>query len=323
MTETPLLDVQDLKTYFFTRTGVVKAVDGVSFTLEPGETLGIAGESGCGKSITALSIMGLVPKPAGRTVGGKVLLEGEDLLTKSSQEMQAIRGRELGMILQDPMTSLNPLFTVGNQVFETLRQHSRGTSSGLRARALELLQQVKIASPETRLRDYPHQMSGGMRQRVVGAIAMSGTPKVLIADEATTSLDATIQYQYLQLLKEIQRETGLAIVFITHDFGIVAKMCDKVIVMYAGRVVESSNTRDLFNEPAHPYTEALMRSVPDVDEDVDFLYSIEGQPPALDQLPEGCSFAPRCPYVFDRCLKETPVPLYAGPNHLATCWRLA
>ena len=323
MTETPLLDVQDLKTYFFTRTGVVKAVDGVSFTLEPGETLGIAGESGCGKSITALSIMGLVPKPAGRTVGGKVLLEGEDLLTKSSQEMQAIRGRELGMILQDPMTSLNPLFTVGNQVFETLRQHSSGSSSGLRARALELLQQVKIASPETRLRDYPHQMSGGMRQRVVGAIAMSGTPKVLIADEATTSLDATIQYQYLQLLKEIQRETGLAIVFITHDFGIVAKMCDKVIVMYAGRVVESSNTRDLFNEPAHPYTEALMRSVPDVDEDVDFLYSIEGQPPALDQLPEGCSFAPRCPYVFDRCLKETPVPLYAGPNHLATCWRLA
>ena len=323
MTKTPLLDVQDLKTYFFTRTGVVKAVDGVSFTLEPGETLGIAGESGCGKSMTALSIMGLVPKPAGRTVGGKVLLEGEDLLTKSSQEMQAIRGRELGMILQDPMTSLNPLFTIGNQVFETLRQHSRGTSSGLRARALELLQQVKIASPETRLRDYPHQMSGGMRQRIVGAIAMSGTPKVLIADEATTSLDATIQYQYLQLLKEIQRETGLAIVFITHDFGIVAKMCDKVIVMYAGRVVESSNTRDLFNEPAHPYTEALMRSVPDVDEDVDFLYSIEGQPPALDQLPEGCSFAPRCPYVFDRCLKETPVPLYAGPNHLATCWRLA
>ena len=323
MTESPLLDVQDLKTYFFTRTGVVKAVDGVSFTLEPGETLGIAGESGCGKSITALSIMGLVPKPAGRTVGGKVLLEGEDLLTKSSQEMQAIRGRELGMILQDPMTSLNPLFTIGNQVIETLRQHSSGASSRLRARALELLQQVKIASPETRLRDYPHQMSGGMRQRVVGAIAMSGTPKVLIADEATTSLDATIQYQYLQLLKEIQRETGLAIVFITHDFGIVAKMCDKVIVMYAGRVVESSNTRDLFNEPAHPYTEALMRSVPDVDEDVDFLYSIEGQPPALDQLPEGCSFAPRCPYVFDRCLKETPVPLYAGPNHLATCWRLA
>ena len=322
-TETPLLDVQDLKTYFFTRTGVVKAVDGVSFTLEPGETLGIAGESGCGKSITALSIMGLVPKPAGRTVGGRVLLEGEDLLTKSAPEMQAIRGRELGMILQDPMTSLNPLFTIGNQVFETLRQHSSGTSSGLRARALELLQQVKIASPETRLRDYPHQMSGGMRQRVVGAIAMSGTPKVLIADEATTSLDATIQYQYLQLLKEIQRETGLAIIFITHDFGIVAKMCDKVIVMYAGRVVESSNTRDLFNEPAHPYTEALMRSVPDVDEDVDYLYSIEGQPPALDQLPEGCSFAPRCPYVFDRCLNETPVPLRAGPNHLATCWRLA
>ena len=260
MTQTPLLEVQDLKTYFFTRSGVVKAVDGVSFTLDAGETLGIAGESGCGKSMTALSIMGLVPKPAGRIVGGKVLLNGEDLLTKSPAEMQAIRGRELGMILQDPMTSLNPLFTVGNQVVETLRQHSRGVTRGLQQRALELLQQVKIASPDTRLRDYPHQMSGGMRQRVVGAIAVSGSPKVLIADEATTSLDATIQYQYLQLLKEIQRETGLAIVFITHDFGIVAKMCDKVAVMYAGKVVESAGVPrplQLAGPPLHRGADAV------------------------------------------------------------------
>ena len=319
----PILEVQDLQTYFFTRTGVVKAVDGVSFSLEPGETLGIVGESGSGKSMTALSIMGLVPKPAGRIVGGKVLLNGEDLLKKTPQEMQAIRGRQLGMILQDPMTSLNPLFTVGNQLIETLRQHSKGIGRELRERASELLHQVKIASPDVRLRDYPHQMSGGMRQRVVGAIAVSGTPEVLIADEATTSLDATIQYQYLQLLKEIQRETGLGIVFITHDFGIVAKMCDQVAVMYAGKIVESANVRDLFNEPAHPYTEALMRSVPDVDEDVDFLYAIDGQPPTLDQLPQGCSFAPRCPYVFDRCREETPVPLPSGPDHTAACWRLA
>ena len=323
MNQTPILEVQDLRTYFFTRTGVVKAVDGVSFSLNPGETLGIVGESGSGKSMTALSIMGLVPKPAGRIVGGRVLLNGEDLLKKTSQEMQAIRGQQLGMILQDPMTSLNPLFTVGNQLIETLRQHSGGFGRQLRERASELLRQVKIASPEVRLRDYPHQMSGGMRQRVVGAIAISGTPKVLIADEATTSLDATIQYQYLQLLKEIQRETDLGIVFITHDFGLVAKMCDQVAVMYAGKIVESSNVRDLFDEPAHPYTEALMRSVPDVDEDVDFLYSIDGQPPALDQLPQGCSFAPRCPYVFDRCLDEAPGPLRSGPNHTAACWRLA
>ena len=323
VTQTPLLEVQDLKTYFFTRSGVVKAVDGVSFSLNAGETLGIAGESGSGKSMTALSIMGLVPKPAGRIVGGRVLLNGEDLLKKTPEEMRKIRGREVGMILQDPMTSLNPLFTVGNQMIETLRLHPGHIARGLWDRAIQLLEQVKISSPQARLRDYPHQMSGGMRQRVVGAIAISGTPKVLIADEATTALDATIQYQYLELLQEIQRETGLAIIFITHDFGIVAKMCDRVAVMYAGKIVESADMRDVFINPSHPYTEALMRSVPDVDEDVDFLYSIEGQPPALDKLPEGCSFAPRCPYVFDQCLEESPPALPAGDNHTAACWRLA
>jgi oligopeptide/dipeptide ABC transporter ATP-binding protein len=299
---------------------VVKAVDGVSFTLEAGETLGVVGESGSGKSMTALSIMGLVPKPSGKTVGGKVLLDGEDLLQKTPSEMQQIRGRKICMILQDPMTSLNPVYTVGNQLMETLRMRDEGR--GVKERAIELLSKVKIASPETRISAYPHQMSGGMRQRVVGAIAISGSPKVLIADEATTSLDATIQYQYLQLLREIQKETGLSIIFITHDFGIVAKMCDRVAVMYAGKVVELAPVRDLFNKPSHPYTEALIRSVPNVDEEVDKLYAIEGQPPALDKLPAGCSFAPRCPHAFERCVQEYPTPVTVGEDHYAHCWKL-
>jgi oligopeptide/dipeptide ABC transporter ATP-binding protein len=322
--QAPILDVQGLKTYFFTRTGVVKAVDGVSFSLMPGETLGIVGESGSGKSMTALSIMRLVPQPAGRIVEGSILFDGEDLVQKTQSEMQHIRGRDICMILQDPMTSLNPVFTVGNQLVETVRQ-SRGTErvTSLKNRAIELLQKVKIASPENRFNSYPHQMSGGMRQRVVGAIAIAGAPKVLIADEATTSLDATIQYQYLALLKELQQETGMAIIFITHDFGIVAKMCDRVAVMYAGRVAETADVRDLFNHPSHPYTEALMRSVPNVDDEVDYLFSIEGQPPALDNLPPGCTFAPRCPYVFDRCQEAFPAVFQVGERHTATCWKLA
>ena len=322
MAQAPILDVQDLQTYFFTRSGVVKAVDGVSFSLMPGETLGIVGESGCGKSMTALSIMGLVPQPAGRIVGGRVLFKGEDLVQKSNSEMQHIRGREICMILQDPMTSLNPVFTVGNQLEETLRIDAEQARSGLRGRAIELLEKVKIASPDTRIASFPHQMSGGMRQRVVGAIAIAGSPALLIADEATTSLDATIQYQYLALLKELQQDTGMAIIFITHDFGIVAKMCDRVAVMYAGRVAEMADVRDLFNHPSHPYTEALMKSVPNVEEDVDFLYSIEGQPPALDDLPLGCSFANRCPYVMDRCIEEFPTEVPVAEGHMATCWKL-
>jgi oligopeptide/dipeptide ABC transporter ATP-binding protein len=317
----PLLDVQDLKTYFFTRSGVVKAVDGVSFTLHSGETLGIVGESGCGKSVTALSIMGLVPEPAGRIVGGRVLLAGEDLLTKSREQMQRLRGREICMILQDPMTSLNPAFSIGDQLLETLQLHRDAQRTRLRAKAVDLLQKLKIPSPEARLHSYPHQLSGGMRQRVVAAIALAGSPRVLIADEATTALDATIQYQYLLLLKDLQRETGLSMIFITHDFGIVAKVCDRVVVMYAGRVVESATVRDLFNLPSHPYTEALMRSVPDVDKDVDFLPSIDGQPPALDNLPPGCPFAPRCSYVMDRCLENYPPSVAVSREHQVACWR--
>jgi oligopeptide/dipeptide ABC transporter ATP-binding protein len=316
-----LLDVQDLKTYFYTRGGVVKAVDGVSFTVHSGETLGIVGESGCGKSVTALSIMRLVPEPAGRIVGGRVLLSGEDLLTKTRAEMQRLRGRELCMILQDPMTSLNPALSIGDQLFETLQLHRDAQPTGLRARAVDLLQKLKIPSPESRLHSYPHQLSGGMRQRVVAAIALAGSPRVLIADEATTALDATIQYQYLLLLKELQRETGLSMIFITHDFGIVAKVCDRVVVMYAGRVVESATVRDLFNHPSHPYSEALMRSVPDVDEEVDFLPSIEGQPPALDNLPPGCPFAPRCSYVMDRCVENYPPFVTVSREHQVACWR--
>ena len=322
MEQSPVLEVKDLKTYFYTRTGVVKAVDGVSFTLGPGETLGIVGESGCGKSMTALSIMGLVPQPAGRIVGGEVLLDGVNLLEKTQAEMQEIRGRKICMILQDPMTSLNPVFTIGSQLVETLRLTKMPNLGGLRDRAIDALGRVNIASPESRIGNFPHQMSGGMRQRVVGAIAIAGAPKVLIADEATTSLDATIQLQYLKLLKDLQAETGLSIIFITHDFGIVAKMCDRVAVMYAGRIAESADVRDLFNNASHPYTEALIRSVPNVDEDVDTLYSIDGQPPALDQLPEGCTFADRCPYVFDRCREEVPEAITVGNNHYATCWRL-
>ena len=322
MTQSPILEVHDLKTYFFTRTGVVKAVDGVSIRLEAGETLGIVGESGSGKSMTALSIMGLVPQPAGRTVGGRVLLEGEDLLTKTPKEMQEIRGRKICMILQDPMTSLNPAYTIGDQLVETLRLNTGSRIGDLKNRGIELLSKVRIASAPERMGNYPHQMSGGMNQRVVGAIALAGGPKVLIADEATTSLDATIQYQYLQLLRELQADTGLSIIFITHDFGIVAHMCTQVAVMYAGKIVETAGVRDLFNNPAHPYTEALMQSVPNVEEDVDHLYSIEGQPPALDKLPEGCAFAARCPFVFDRCREAYPEPVKVSEGHSAACWKL-
>jgi oligopeptide/dipeptide ABC transporter ATP-binding protein len=316
----PILKIEDLKTYFFTRTGVVKAVDGISFELRKGETLGIVGESGSGKSVTAWSILGLVPKPAGRIVGGRILYQGENLLEKSDAEMRQIRGKGICMVMQNPLTSLNPVFTVGNQIVETLRMDSNQSSNTLRGRAVELLAKVHIAAPGARLSSFPHQMSGGMRQRVVGAIAISRSPNVLIADEPTTSLDATIQLQYLRLLKEIQAQTGAAIIFITHDFGIVARMCDRVAVMYAGKIVEQANVMELFDNPSHPYTEALLKSVPELDQDVDLLPSIEGQPPNPDDLPLGCSFAPRCPYAYDRCA-EYPPEFLVEPGHVARCWR--
>jgi oligopeptide/dipeptide ABC transporter ATP-binding protein len=319
--EDPVLKVEDLKTHFFTRSGVVKAVDGISFQVGKGETLGIVGESGSGKSMTAWSILGLVPQPAGRIVGGKIMYLGEDLLEKDESEMRDIRGKGICMVMQDPLTSLNPVFTIGNQLMESLKMDSEDSKPTLIQKATQLLANVRIPAPESRLSVFPHQMSGGMRQRVVGAIAMSRAPSVLIADEPTTSLDATIQLQYLRLLKEIQAETGAAILFITHDFGVVARMCDRVAVMYAGKIVEQADVVELFDNPQHPYTEALLKSVPNLDEDIDFLPSIEGQPPTLDDLPEGCAFAPRCPYAFDKC-NVYPGESSIGQDHVASCWRL-
>jgi oligopeptide/dipeptide ABC transporter ATP-binding protein len=314
--------VEDLHTYCFTRWGVVKAVDGVSFRLRQGEALGIVGESGCGKTMTALSLLRLVPRPAARIVKGAIRLGGEDILARSEREMREIRGRRISMILQDPQTSLNPVFTIGNQLIEAIKIHHRDGRRTLVERAIEGLRRVRVAAPDRRVRDYPHQMSGGMKQRVVGAIALSCEPGVIIADEPTTSLDVTIQAQYLRLLREIQEETNLALIFITHDFGIVAKMCDRVMVMYAGRVVEEGPVREIFNRPSHPYTEALLHSVPSMDEDVERLYSISGQPPALWDLPAGCRFAARCPHAEARCREEYPPSFDVAEGHTAACWRL-
>jgi len=317
-----VLEVKDLHTYLYTRWGVVRAVDGVSFSLRQGETLGLVGESGCGKTMTGLSLVRLLPEPAGRIVRGQVLLEGEDLVTKSESEMRRVRGRRISMILQDPQTSLNPVFTIGDQLVEALRMLHADGHTALSHRAEEALRRVKVAAPEERMRAYPHQMSGGMKQRVVGAIAVAGEPRVLIADEPTTALDVTIQLQYLALLKEIQARTRLAMLFITHDFGIVARMCDRVAVMYAGRIVETGPTRALFRSPRHPYTEALMASVPRMEGGVARLPSIEGQPPPLHDLPNGCRFADRCAYVDDRCRREYPPTMPVGPAHEAACWRI-
>ena len=315
-----VLEVDDLRTHFVTRWGLVKAVDGVSFQLRAGETLGLVGESGSGKSVTALSIMQLVPSPPGRIVGGRVILEGDDLLQADESRMSQVRGGKIAMILQDPMTALNPVFDIEDQVGEALRIHKSLRAQGLKEQVIAMLRRVRIPVPEIRIRDYPHQLSGGMRQRVVGAIGISCDPLVLIADEPTTSLDATIQAQYLRLLKDLQRQTGAALIFITHDFGIVARMCDRVAVMYAGRIVEQGAVRQIFDSPSHPYTEALINSVPKIEERVERLYAIQGQPPALWDLPRGCSFAPRCPYVLDRCHEEYPPLLNVGDGHAAACW---
>ena len=321
--EAPVLKVENLRTYFRTRWGEVKAVDGVSFELRKGETLGIVGESGSGKSVTMLSMMRLIPMPPGRIVEGSITLDGEDLLQLSESEMSKVRGSKIALIIQDPMTSLNPVLSIGNQVTEAIRIHQDIPKRSVMEKALEVLRKVNIPAAESRVRDYPHQMSGGMRQRVVGAIGISCQPLVLIADEPTTSLDVTIQAQYLKLLRDLQQESGLSLIFITHDFGIVAKMCDRVAVMYAGRIVEEGAVRDIFNAPSHPYTEALLASVPKMEEDVDRLYAIEGQPPLLHDLPVGCAFADRCPYVMDRCHEEYPPEFPVAEGHYSACWRLA
>ena len=315
-----VIDVRNLKTHIVTRWGTIKAVDDVSFTVAPGETLGLVGESGSGKSMTCLSILRLVPRPAARIVGGAVILDGEDLLEKSEREMQRIRGRRVAMILQDPMSSLNPVFSVGMQVREPLAGYHGLSGRALRSRAVDLLASVGISSPESRLAAFPHQLSGGMRQRVVGAMAIAAPPRLLIADEPTTSLDLTIQAQYLRLLEELQEHYRLAMIFVTHNLGIVAKMCDRVAVMYAGRIVEAGPVEEIFRAPLHPYTRALLESVPRLGESAEWLTAIEGQPPDLAVLPRGCAFAPRCPRVMDRCRAEEPPELAIAPGHSTRCW---
>ena len=315
-----VVDVRDLQTHIVTRWGTLKAVDGVSFTVAEGETLGIVGESGSGKSMTCLSIVRLVPRGAARIVGGQILLDGEDLLTKGDTEMQQIRGRKVAMILQDPMSSLNPVFSVGMQIREPVAMYHRLRGRALTERAVELLASVRIPSPGARLRAFPHQLSGGMRQRVVGAMAIAAPPRLLIADEPTTSLDLTIQMQYLGLLKELQERHRLAMIFVTHDLGIVARICDRVAVMYGGRIVEIGPVRRIFQSPAHPYTRALLDAIPRLGARRDRLTTIEGQPPDLVALPPGCAFAPRCPDVIERCRRESPPETVVAPEHATRCW---
>ncbi len=319
-----VLEVRDLHTHFFLRRGVVKAVDGVSFSLKRGEVLGLVGESGCGKSLTALSLMRLLPKGGARTIKGEVLLGGENILQRTPAEMREIRGRRISMVLQDPQTSLNPVFSVGDQLREAIERRRRGASlPEIMKEAVAALRRVEIAAPEQRIGQYPHQMSGGMKQRVVGAIAISGEPEVLIADEPTTALDVTIQLQYLKLLKRLQAENGMAILFITHDFGVVGRMCDRVAVMYAGRIVECGPVKQIFEAPSHPYTRALIASVPKMTGAAGRLTTIEGQPPSLMDLPVGCRFASRCALVEQRCLDAYPGSVRVGEEHTADCWKVA
>ena len=314
-----LLEVRDLHTVFKTKEGDVKAVDGVSFEISAGETLGIVGESGSGKSVTALSVMRL--QRPGKIVGGEVLYKGRDLTKVSESEMREIRGQDIAMIFQDPMTSMNPVFRTGWQVAEPVRLHHGVNKVKAMAVAMEMLGKVGIPSPETRARDYPHQFSGGMRQRAMIAMGLTTTPKVLIADEPTTALDVTIQAQILDLLGNVNREFGTATILITHNLGVVAGMCERVMVMYAGRVVESGPTLDVFAHPKHPYTWSLLRSIPRLDaERHEPLKPIEGLPPDLIDLPSGCAFHPRCQFRIERCLRDVPVLNLVGETQHAACW---
>jgi oligopeptide/dipeptide ABC transporter ATP-binding protein len=321
MSSEPLLSLENLSTHYVSQQGarVVRAVDDVTLSLHARGTLGIVGESGSGKSTLALTILRLLP-PAARIVGGRMMFEGENLLDKSDTEMRRVRGKRIAMILQDPMASLNPLFSIGNQVGEPIRVHEGASRASAWQRAVGLLKAVRIASPETRVTQFPHEMSGGMRQRIVGAIGISCEPRLLIADEPTTSLDLTIQAQYLNLLRDLQREHGLALIFITHNLGIVAKMCDQLAVMYAGRVVERGPVSRIFSAPAHPYTKALLGSIPRMTDNRQHLTAIEGQPPDLSSLPPGCAFAPRCPMAVARCRVEAPPEVAIDEGRTARCW---
>jgi oligopeptide/dipeptide ABC transporter ATP-binding protein len=316
-----LLSVEDLKTHFFTRAGVIKAVDGVSFHLDEGEALGLVGESGCGKSITCHSIVRLLPTLGCRIAGGRIVFQGEDLVQKNINEMVKWRGKKIGMILQDPLSSLNPVHTIGRQVGEAIRLDDKRQKAGVvRRKVLELLEKVTIPSAAKRMEQYPFQFSGGMRQRVLAAVSMARQPKLLIADEPTTALDVTIQDQFLRLLKQMQKEYGLALLLVTHDLGLVAETCDRVAVMYAGRIVETGSVERVFEDPAHPYTKALMMALPEIGAKKKRLFQITGEPPNLLNLPHGCSFSPRCGRVMDVCKKEYPPFTPAGTGSMAACW---
>ena len=316
----PLLQVRDLKTHFFTDDGTVKAVNGVSFDLEEGELLGLVGESGCGKTATALSILRLITDPPGRIVGGEILFEGKDLLKLREREMRRVRGNRIAMIFQEPMTSLNPVLTIGRQLTEPLELHMGMDHPFARRRSAELLEMVGIPDPAGRLQDYPHQLSGGMRQRVMIAMALACNPKLLLADEPTTALDVTVQAQILELITGLARELGTAVILITHNLGIVARYAQRVNVMYAGKLVETGPARTIYENPRHPYTLALLHSVPRLDRPrQDRLASIEGLPPDLIHMPQGCPFRPRCPFAVDRC-QENPPLLPVGERHWAACW---
>src|SRR6266481_1849628 len=316
-----LLDVKNLQTQFATSGGVVRAVDGVSWDVRAGETVALVGESGCGKSVSALSVMRLVSQPAGRIIGGRIIFKGRDLLQLSDEDMRAVRGREIGMIFQEPMTSLNPVLTVGRQLTEPTEIHFGMTPSQSRARAIDLMGMVGISDPERRLRQYPHQFSGGMRQRMMIAMALACNPALILADEPTTALDVTIQAQILELMKGLSRRLGVAMVMITHNLGVVARYADRVNVMYAGRIVERATARETYANPRHPYTLGLLRSVPRLDEPRRAkLLPIQGQPPDLSRLPPGCSFAPRCAYAVEHCRVEAPRLESVGGDHLASCW---
>ena len=319
-----LLEVKNLKTYFYTDEGVVKSVDDVSFDVEKGKTLGIVGESGCGKSITSLSIMQLVETPPGKIVGGEIIYQGENLLEKNKDQMRKIRGGEIAMIFQEPMTSLNPVFTVGKQIMEALRLHTDLDKEKAKERAIEMLKLVKIPLPEKRFNEYPHQLSGGMRQRVMIAMALSCEPKLLIADEPTTALDVTIQEQILQLIRELNEKLGMSVLFITHDMGAVANLCHNVKVMYLGQVVEEASTEELFQNPLHPYTQGLLSCIPHLGvKKGEPLPVIEGSVPPLSKVPVGCHFCTRCKMADQHCMEHEPPACEVAPGHVVKCWKYA
>lgn len=319
VSESYLLQVKQLITNFYTEDGVFSAVNDVSFSLKPGETLGIVGESGSGKSVTSLSIMGLIPKSNGK-VEGSILYNGEELTNLSEKQMRKLRGNEIAMIFQEPMTSLNPVFTIGNQMVESIRLHTSLSKKEAKKKAIDMLKRVGIPRAEEIMNEYPHQLSGGMRQRVMIAMAMSCTPSILIADEPTTALDVTIQAQILDLMRNLKKDSNTSILLITHDLGVVAEMCDRVIVMYAGKIVEEADVRTIFHYPNHPYTKGLIQSTPQLNETKQRLYSIPGNVPSIKEMPSGCTFAPRCEYATDQCLHQVPELKDVGTNHKSRCW---